>query len=579
VLSMEQHELIRRMVCVDGLSQREVARRLGHSRKTVAKALQSAAPPGYTREEPRPRPKLQPYIPIVRQWLLEDQQRHRKQRHTAVRVFERLRDEHDFQGQRRTVSDLVKELRREITQQEIFVPIEHPPGAEVQIDWGEADFILNGQTTRVMLFCARLPYSKATYARAYMREDQPSFLDAHVHLIAYLGGVPHTFAYDNLKSAVTKIVGRERALSKKFLELRSHYLFKTRFCNVARGNEKGHTENAVKRTQRNYMTPLPAVTSIDQLNEHLLERCKADLDRIDTGSGKSYGDLLAIEQTHFAETPQAEFTACINRPARVDRYATVQFDETRYSVPCRYASMHSVVRVGIDTVDVIVDNEIVARHHRGSQGEWVLQMEHYLPILERKPGLLDSGKPFVKSQFSDAELLMRRELEYRYAEDGTRQFLNILMLGKEHDFSLVRQAIENCSAARAFHEEAVRLELHRLEATPPARSDTMLDLTARPELQNISSKKRDLSIYDALATTAGHDDTDQSVPFSISTQWSANHDNPISSFETESTNTSEDNFDVPTGTGDSTESRERLEASPAPNVLGGILITLCAVFS
>lgn len=579
MLSMEQHELIRRMVYVDGLSQREVASRLGHSRKTVAKALKSAAPIGYTKPVSRPRPKLEPYIPIVRQWLTDDLQRHRKQRHTAVRIFERLRDEHGFQGQRRAVSDLVKELRREINGQEIFVPIDHPPGAEVQIDWGQADVILNGQTTRVMLFCARLPYSKATYARAYMREDQPSFLDAHVHLIEYLGGVPHTFAYDNLKSAVTKIIGRERSLSKKFLELRSHYLFKTRFCNVARGNEKGHTENAVKRTQRNYMTPLPSVTSIDQLNEHLLGRCKADLDRIDTENGKSYGDLLTVERTHFTETPPAEFTACINRPARVDRYATVQFDETRYSVPCRCASMHSVVRVGIDNVEVIVDNEIVASHHRGSQGEWVLQMEHYLPILERKPGLLDSGKPFVKSQFSDAELLMRRELEYRYAEDGTRQFLNILMLGRKHDFSLVRQAIENCSAARAFHEEAVRLELHRLEATPPARSETTLDLTARPELKNIPNEERDLSIYDALAATPGNDDIDQSVPFSISTQWSANHDNPISSFETEPTNISEDIVDVPSGSVESSESRERPKATPAPNVLGGVLITLCGVFS
>jgi hypothetical protein len=153
------------------------------------------------------------------------------------------------------------------------------------------------------------------------------------------------------------------------------------------------------------------------------------------------------------------------------------------------------------------------------------------------------------------------------------------MLGKDHDFFLVRQAIANCSAARAFHEEAVRLELHRLEATPPARNNTTLDLTARPELQNITSEKRDLSIYDALARTAGNNNTDQSVPFSISTQWSANHDNPISSFKTESTDTGEGLFDIPSGTVDSSESRERPEASPTPHVLGGILITLCGVLS
>ena len=495
---MEQHELIRRMVLVDGISQREVARRLGHSRKTIAKALKSAAPSGYRRNTPRSRPKLDSFVRVVRQWLSEDLQRHRKQRHTAVRIFERLRDEYGYQGQRRAVSDLVKELRREVVPPEVFVPIEHTPGAEIQIDWGQADVILNGEVTRVMLFCARLPYSKATFARAYMREDQPSFLDGHVHLIEYLDGVPHTFAYDNLKSAVTKIVGRERSLNQKFLELRSHYLFQTRFCNVARGNEKGHTENSVKRVQRNYMTPLPSVTSLDQLNLHLKDCFQADLDRNDAPSGKTYGELLEIERTHFATSPETDFAACINRPARVDRFATVQFDEARYSVPCKYACLHSVVRVGIDTVEVIIDNQVVAEHRRANRGEWELQMEHYLPVLERKPGLLDSGKPFAATQFSDAERLMRRELEYRYAEDGTRQFLNILMLGKEHDFAIVREAIANCATARAFHEEAVRLELHRLQQIPTNRARCELDLTARPELQNVRSEARDLSIYDAL---------------------------------------------------------------------------------
>lgn len=576
---MEQHELIRRMVLVDGLSQREVARRLGHSRKTIVKALETNAPTGYKLEQPKPRPKLEPFIPIVRQWLTEDLHRHRKQRHTAVRIFERLRDEHGFSGKRRAVRDLVKEVRRELTTQEVFVPIEHPPGTEVQIDWGEAEVILNGKATKVMIFCARLPYSKATFARAYLREDQPSFFDAHVRLVNYLGGVPRIFAYDNLKSAVTKVVGRERSLNKKFLEMRSHYLFQTRFCNVARGNEKGHTENAVKRTQRTYMTPPPSVSSIDQLNDHLLRCSKADLERIDTATSKSYGELLEVERAEFSPLPPYPFRACIQRAARVDRHATVQFEETRYSVPCKHACLHSVIRVFIDEVEVIIDNEVVATHRRGNRGQWMLQMDHYLPVLQSKPGLLDSGKPFAKSQFSDAERLMRTELEYRYAEDGTRQFLNILLLGKEHEFSLVRQAIANCSQARAFHEEAVRLELQRLQGSPAQQADTELDLSDRPELQNVVSGKRDLAIYDSLATAARHDGSDPQASFSTSSQRSANHDNTPSSFETEASNAEQAVVDRSPASGNATEPGRRLETPSTPHVLGGVLFAMCGVFS
>jgi transposase len=577
---MQQHELIRRMVLVDGVSQREAGRQLGHSRKTIAKALQTAAPAGYTQSQPRPRPKLQPFVAIVRQWLIEDQQRHRKQRHTAVRIFERLRDEHSYTGSRRAVSDLVKGLRQELAGTEVFVPIEHPPGAEIQIDWGEADIVLNGETVRVMLFCTRLAYSKATFVRAYLREDQPSFLDAHVHLIEYLGGVPHTFAYDNLKSAVTKVAGRERALNKKFVELRSHYLFATRFCNVARGNEKGHTENAVKRTQRNYMTPLPAVTSIQQLNEHLRERYLADLQRTDKETGKSYGELLEIERAHFRSLPTEPFIPCINRPSRIDRHATVQFEGVRYSVPCRYACLYSVLRIGIDSVEVIVDNQIVAQHRRGCPGQWVLQMEHYLPILDRKPGLLDSGKPFVKSQFTDSEQLMRRELEYRYGADGTRQFLNILLLSQEHDWTLVRQAMESCSAARTFHEEAVRLELSQLEQGPlsPQR-DCPLDLSTRPQLQNITSGQRDLSIYDTLATSQCPSDTLDPVSFSTSVQWSANHDNVPAIPEIQPPESDQKNDDADCPTSHATPPGKRPEASPPANLLGGILFAMCGVFT
>ncbi len=587
---MLQIELIRRMVLVDGLSQREVALKLGHSRKSVAKALLDPAPQPYQLTAPKSRPKLDPFIEIVRQWLFEDKSRHRKQRHSAVRIHERLVDEHGFTGGRRTVSDLVKQLRLELTPPEVFVPIEHPPGAEVQIDWGQAEVVINGQLTKIMLFCARLPYSKATFVRAYLREDQPSFFDAHVHLIEYLGGVPKIFAYDNLKSAVTKVTGRERSLNRKFLELRSHYLFQTRFCNVARGNEKGHVENAVKRAQQNYLTPMPSVTGIDQLNEHLRVRYEADLARTDQSAGLTYGELLEQEQAFFHETPCEPFKPCINRPARVDRYATVQYEEVRYSVPIKHACEHSVVRIGIDTVEVIINNVIVAVHQRGEPGQWVLLMQHYLPALERKPGLLDSGKPFQNGAFTASEQLLRRELECRYGDDGTRQFLSILLLSNEHAFELVRQAIERCVRQRAFHEQAVRLELHQLSQTTPEQHSVELDLQDREELQDVANGCRDLAIYDELVTGSAAvattvvspstmtSDPNDSVSFSIPAQWSATNDDEVTK-ECEADSHCKQDALIGGRKCNDTASGERSETPSFTNVLGGIFFSLCGVFS
>lgn len=500
MLILEQFELIRRMVLVDGLSVREVARRLKHSRKTIRKVLEHPAPIPYRVDAVKPRPKLDPFVETVRTWLADDQQRPRKQRHTAVRIWERLRDEHQYDGARRAVSDLVKQLRRELVPPEVFVPIDHPPGNEFQIDWGEVTIELNTVTTKVMIFCARSAYSKATFVRAYVRDDMLSFLDAHVWIFNQLGAVPRKLAYDNLSSAVTKVGKRgQRELTNKFRELRSHYLFESRFCNVARGNEKGHVENSVKRAERTYLTPVPRVTSIEQLNEHLASCCTGDLARICNQTKQSYGDLLQAERSTFLPITPGAYIAARSHMQKVDRQSTVTCESARYSVPTKYACLPVVVRRFYDRIEVLCKNQIIAAHQRIEAGGWSLELEHYLPILERKPGLLDSGIPFKTRAWSDAEQLLRRELEYRLGEEGTRQFLSIVLLSKTHPWSLVREAITRCVALRAFHEQAIRLELQRLiEGPGPTAYNRALDLSEHPSLQSTSSGLRDLSIYDTL---------------------------------------------------------------------------------
>ena len=277
----------------------------------------NSEPANYTLKVTKVCPVTDPVVEIVKTWLLEDKSKPRKQRHTKTRVFERLRDEYQFVGSRRAVSDLVSRLQDKPV--EVFCPIDHPLGEEVQIDWGQAIVVLAGQSTKVMIFCARSAYSKATCVRAYLRDDMVSFLDAHVWLFDQLGGIPKKLAYDNLKTAVTHVyLGNKRDLTARFLALRSHYLFESRFCNVASGNEKGHVENSVKRSERTYLTPIPHVASLDALNAHLASWTKRDLDRVDATVKLTYGTLLEQERKIFRSLPVTPFMACTTQSLRVD---------------------------------------------------------------------------------------------------------------------------------------------------------------------------------------------------------------------------------------------------------------------
>ena len=501
VLRMEDKELIRRLVNIQGLSQREVFRRFGWSRDSIADAVKNPESNSYTLQAPRPRPITDPVVPLVKQWLEEDKSKPRKQRHTKTRIFERLRDEYEFKGSRRAISDLVNSM--ELISPEVFCPIDHPPGAEFQIDWGQAMAIVDGIETNIYIFCTRSAFSKATFVKAYRRDDMVSFLDAHVWLLEQLGGVPHKLAYDNLRTAVTYVyTGRKRELTKRFVALRSHYLFESRFCNVASGNEKGHVENSVKRSERTYLTPVPRVASLESLNVHLASWTKKDLQRIDQESKKTYGELFEDEKKYFRPLNESRFHACTYDSLRVDKRATVPHNQSRYSVPVQYATKHVVLRAYIDRIEIHCEDRIIATHDRVEPGDWSLQLAHYITLLETKPGLLDSGKPFVKHAWTQSQRLFRTELEFRYQGEGTRMFIDILLLAKRYDWSDVCRAIDACCKCHAFNEKAVLLELQR---TCPSAPSPTLDVSGNPLLQQSATGMRSLNCYDSLIDSMSND--------------------------------------------------------------------------
>lgn len=162
--TVELYARVRRACHVEGLSERAAARLFGIDRKTVAKILEHSVPPGYRRSKPPVRPKLDPFIPIIDQILEADRVLPKKQRHTARRIFERLRDEHGFTGGITIVTDYVREKKRRT--REVFVPLAHPPG-HAQVDFGEALGEIGGVQCKLHYFAMALPHSDAFFIKAY----------------------------------------------------------------------------------------------------------------------------------------------------------------------------------------------------------------------------------------------------------------------------------------------------------------------------------------------------------------------------------------------------------------------------
>jgi len=243
MLTVEHYELIRRKVVIEGKSQRDVAKELHHSRKTIAKALELRIPPGYRLSKPRPSPVIEPVRHIIDAWLEQNKNARPKQRQTGQRIYERLRDEYAFKGHYGTVQRYIRQAANR--QKEVFMPLQFEPGEEAQVDWHEGWIFDNGKERKCQFFSMKLCYSKATFVYPYERANLESFLDGHVRAFEYFGGVPRRIAYDNLKCAVIKVgKGKDRRLTKRFKELRAWYLFDTRFCNIAKGNEKGDVGTA-----------------------------------------------------------------------------------------------------------------------------------------------------------------------------------------------------------------------------------------------------------------------------------------------------------------------------------------------
>jgi transposase len=496
MLTVEDYEKIRKAVKIQGMSERQASRKFGHSRKTVKKALEHSVPPGYAkRSSPAGTVVMNDiYRRIVDKLLEKNKKIPRKQRMTGTKIHQILVEQYDFTGCVQTVRRYI--AAAELRCKEVFFKLDFQPGAEAQVDWGEAMVVMNGVEVKVHLFCMRLPYSRTSFVRAYPSQKMECFLDGHVWAFEFFGGVARRCAYDNLKSAVIKVgKGKDRKLNKKFLELRSHYLFDSRFCNVASGNEKGHAENLVKKAQRDFLSPPPHVIDFDELNRQLDQQCLDELKKEVKELSRSRGELLEEERENFIPLPRHRYQPCIVRTTYATKQSLVEHECNHYSVPVRWAYHDIVVKAYVDRIDLCHNDELIASHKRcWEKDKYFLDYMHFIPLLETKPGGIHNSTAFIGQPWGEDFEKLKTELEYRYEGEGIRKFINVLFLFHHFDPQQVKAAVKTCVAQRAFNDEAV---MNVLSYQPDALRKSM-DVSQRPKLKIKTNGIRKADEYDRL---------------------------------------------------------------------------------
>ena len=480
MFQVDVHLRVRRGVMVEGMSIREASRVFGLHRDTVRKMLAYSAPPGYRRQTSPRRPKLEPYTGVIDRILDDDHRVPRKQRHTAQRIFERLRDEYGFGGGYTTVKDYVREHRRRT--QEMFVPLSHAPG-HAQCDFGEALVVIGGVQQKAHYFVLDLPHSDGCFIKAYPAETTEAFLDGHVSAFAFLGGAPQSILYDNTKLAVARILGDgRRKRTRAFTELQSHYLFEDRFGRPGKGDDKGKVEGMVGYVRRNFLAPIPSFESFTALNAHLEGRCLERMDARLRGHTETIGQRMERDLEALLPLTAVPYDACDKQAGRVSSLSLVRHRTNDYSAPVAYGRRDVLVRGYVDEVVISCGSEIIARHPRSyERDDFVYDPIHYLPLLEQKTGALDQAAPLQGWDLPEEFGALRRLLESRMGRRGKREFVQVLRLLETFSGQEAHAAVKDALRLGALSFDAVKhLVMCRLEGRPPR-----LDLELYPYLPRV----------------------------------------------------------------------------------------------
>jgi len=493
---MEQWTDVRRAVLVEKISKRAACKRFSIHWDTLKRILANDVPPGYVRKQACEKSVIAPWLGRLKELIEANHDLPAKQRYTVVRMWQVLHGE-GFTGGYTTVKDAVREIRQEAPK-EVFMPLSQPPG-EAQVDFGHALARIGGRLQKIVFFVMSLVHSDAMFVMAFPRECTEAFGEAHLKAFAFFGFVASRISYDNTKVAITKITGaHRRKLTAAFARLVGHYLFQPYFCRIRRANEKGVVEGAVRYSRQNFMVPVPQVADWDELNAHLLTCCRSDMTR--RLHGKTLSKQLLLEEDKVAglKIPADRFDPRRLVSTAATSEALVVLDTNDYSVPVEYGHRPVVIRASVQTVSIYHGDREIARHARCWEREkQIFDPLHYLSLLDRKPGSLDHARPFAGWNPGEDFAALRRRLEAQ-REDGTREYIRVLMLLR--DYPLERVAMAVCHALRWTAPTADAIKQLLIPVERPELGT--FHLAGREHLCGVKVAATDLGAYGRLREVA-----------------------------------------------------------------------------
>jgi len=498
VITMEMFGRVRRMFYRDGISRSEIARRTGLSRTTVQKWIKAPAgtEPKYQRlSKPG---KLSEFKDELVRALKADARRPRRDRRTALMLFHAIKAK-GYSGGYTGVTDFIRAWHASsghaVTR--AFVPLQFESGDAHQFDWSEEHLVVGGVWRKIMAAHLKLCFSRAFVVQAYPTQSHEMLFDAHTRSFAALGGVARRGIYDNMKTAVDKVKkGKSRVVNLRFAAMAAHYLFDPEFCNVASGWEKGVIEKNVQDSRRRLWQDASneRFGSFTELNLWLLARCRALWQELKHPEyDLTVAEMLEQEQTSLMPmvTP---FDGYVETLGKVSSTCLVTEDRNRYSVPCELVGQLVSIRIYPERIDLVAHDTLVASHLRSfGRNETRYDWQHYIPLIERKPGALRNGAPFADMP----EPLKQLRTLLLKREGGDRVMAKVLAAVPRHGLEPVLVAVELVLESGNPSVEHIENVLHRLKSTPPpGHVDTPLTVSEAPVA--------DTGRYDSLRMEVGH---------------------------------------------------------------------------
>ncbi|HEV3006533.1 MAG TPA: IS21 family transposase, partial [Pirellulales bacterium] len=464
MVKVDEYARIRQAHRQDKLSVRQLARRFHHSRRKIREILAQPEPKKYQR---RTLPSVvDPFKPIIDAILHADEDAPRKQRHTMAKLFRRLRDEHGYPGGYERVRQYV--LAQGRSHRTTFIPLDHDPGQRLEADFGHIHVDFPDGRRLVPVLLTTWAYSNCPVAIALPTERTEAILHGLVEAFTFFGVVPRELWWDNPKTIAPHVfVGRARQLNDRYQALVSHYAFTPLFCLVRQPQEKPRVEGRVRHLQRDWATPVPQVADLAALNAHLRACCLRDRDRTQAGQTETIGQRFARDCDMALSLPERPFDPCVVQPAKADKYQTVRYDNNRYSVPRSAAFQAVTVKAYVDHVAVVFGSQVIATHPRSyAQHEHILDPQHYLGTLQRRPAALDHANVFRRWQLPALFGDLRAALEQQHGPTrGVRDFVRVLQLLEDHSVEHVGQVIATCRSGERYDVEAILLRVRRPTAT------------------------------------------------------------------------------------------------------------------